>query len=190
MKILTGTLRGRSITLKPNAHLRPTADKVRKAVFDMLQGAIEGRNVLDLYSGTGALGLEALSQGAAKVTFVEIDKVQARRIGDNLAQLGVADRARVMPVDALRAIGELSAQGEYFDFIFLDPPYETGLAQKTLQLLASSRLVHETTLVLTESGRGEAMPRAAGALRLFKTKRYGDTQLSLFRVAEPDSVGP
>ena len=95
MKILTGALRGQRILFRPNPHLRPTADKARKAIFDMFQGAMEGKRVLDLFSGTGALGFEALSQGAAHVTFVEKNKVQCSEISANLERFHWTDQTDV-----------------------------------------------------------------------------------------------
>src|SRR5262245_31330081 len=127
MKILTGALRGRSILLRPNENMRPTTDLVRKAIFDTLQGAIEGKKVLDLFSGTGALGFEALSSGAREVLWVEQDGSQVRAIEKTLKSLEMEKSGKVIESDALSAVERLAARSEQFDLFFLDPPYHSGL---------------------------------------------------------------
>ena len=178
MKILTGRLRGRAFLLRPNPHLRPTADKARKAICDMLCGGMEGKNVLDLFSGTGALGMEALSNGAERVTFVEADKNQLRRIEENLKILGLFEKARLIAGDALEVIPRL---GEYYDFIFSDPPYEKGWTEKTLHALSTERVWHEDTLVVTECHKKEKPPDPAGIFKVVKTKIYGDSKIIFYQ---------
>ena len=151
MKILTGNLRGQPIEFKKSPYLRPTSDKARQAIFNMLQGQVEGKNVLDLFSGTGALGIEALSQGAEKVTFVEKDKTCCRRLKDNLSALGLGDRSRVLLLEAVKAIREFSKDNEYFDLIFLDPPYEKELVKSALEAIAASNIIHEGTMIICEA---------------------------------------
>ncbi len=182
MKILTGALRGKSISFKPNPHLRPTSDKVRKALFDMLQGAFEEKTVLDLFSGSGALGLEALSCGAGFVTFVEINKPQARRIKECLANLSLQDKSAVLCADTAETIKAFSKKSAYFDFVFLDPPYEKNLGLKTLETLGVSSVIHENTLVILECNKREALPVTFGRLHLVKSKAYGDTKILIYQI--------
>ncbi|MGH7198214.1 MAG: 16S rRNA (guanine(966)-N(2))-methyltransferase RsmD [Candidatus Omnitrophota bacterium] len=182
MKILTGTLRGKAISFRPNPKLRPTSDKVRKAIFDMLQGGLEDKNVLDLFSGTGAIGFEALSQGAARVTFVEMNKAQCDKIRENLIGLGLADRAQVVNLDAVAAVGSFSRRDDHFDFIFLDPPYEKSLAERALTEISRSSLLDAQGWVILECGRREALPEEAGALKKVKMKRYGDTTVLFYQM--------
>ena len=181
MKILTGRLRGRSIQFRPNPHLRPTSDRARKAVFDMLQGQIEGKYVLDLFSGTGAMGFEALSQGAARVVFVEIDKAQSKKIEDDLRRLGLEGEGRVIAYDALTAIRQLSKKDGRFDLIFLDPPYEKDLAQAALQALAGSALLSEGALAVLECRGKEEAVEHIGDLRAVKVRDHGDTRIVLYQ---------
>ncbi|MBI3253048.1 MAG: 16S rRNA (guanine(966)-N(2))-methyltransferase RsmD [Candidatus Omnitrophica bacterium] len=178
MKILTGQLRGRVIPIRPGAHLRPTADKARKAICDMLCGGMEGKNVLDLFSGTGALGMEALSNGAEKATFVEADKNALRRIGDNLKKLGLFERSRLIAGDVLKTIPHLE---DYYDFIFSDPPYERGWTEKTLAALSAARIWHEDTLVVAECHEKEKPPDRAGNFKIVKTKVYGDSKVIIYQ---------
>lgn len=182
MKILTGSLRGKRFSFKANPHLRPTADKVRKAIFDSLQGRLEGSRVLDLFSGTGALGFEALSLGAERVLFVEEDKRRSRSIEAALDSLDLTDRGRVMALDVLTAIQKLSQGGtEPFDIIFLDPPYQKGLAEKALNLLSRSDTLADNGFVILECGKREEFPQTLGNLNAVKTKLYGDTKIIFLR---------
>lgn len=185
MKILTGLLKGRSITFKASPELRPTADKIRKAIFDMLQGALEEKRVLDLFSGTGALGFEALSAGAASSVFVEKDRRQLKVIRDNAESLGLTDRCEFLSSDALRAIETFSRSADYFDFIFIDPPYDEGLALRALTVLERSACVHQETLLFAETRRREDLPKRIGSLARIKTREYGDTLISVYRKEVP-----
>lgn len=182
MKILTGVLRGRPILFKANPHLRPTADKVRKAIFDMLQGQLEGKNVLDLFSGTGALGIEALSGGAERATFVEMDRRQCGKIRENLAALELDERSFVINLDAVAAIESFSRQGEFFDLIFLDPPYEKEWGRRTLEALSSSKVLHEGTFIILECNKREEAQKQLGRLRCVKMKAYGDTKIAVYTI--------
>lgn len=181
MKILTGALRGQMLHYSKNPHLRPTADKVRKALMDMLAQRLEGARVLDLFAGTGALGFEALSGGAESAVFVEKVEAQAKKIEDNIRRLGLSGRSEIRPVEAAAAMSDLERAGKVFDIIFVDPPYAgtTGLA--TLQTLAGSSLVHENSLIVWESAAKGPAPEKVGRLRVLREKDYGDTRIIIFK---------
>ena len=181
MKILTGNLRGRAIAYTPNPHLRPTSDKARKAVFDMLQGQLENKNVLDLFSGTGALGFEALSQGASSVTFVEIDRSQAMAIKNNLSKLGMSQKSEVIIGNAIKTIEKLSRGQRSFDFIFMDPPYEMGIGEKAMAALAKSSILNKDTLIVLECRHSDSLPESRGKFMCVKDKLYGDTRIVIYR---------
>ena len=181
MKILTGLLRGQRIAFRPNPHLRPTSDKARKAIFDMFQGEMEGRRVLDLFSGTGALGLEALSQGAEHVTFVDNDKHQCREISANLERLGLSERATVRCEDAMEFLRRLGGFAQGQDFVFIDPPYDDGMATKSMESLAKMKLVPKDGFVLVECRKKEDLPDAFGELKLLRDKRYGQTKILIYK---------
>ena len=184
MKVLTGELRGRSLTFRPNAALRPTADRVRKAVMDALREGLAGKNVLDLFSGTGALGIEALSLGAANVVFVEQNSAQARQIAANLRELGVDDRANVLADDAETAARRLAGEGETFDFIFLDPPYGSGLGAKVLSDAPGPLFGAGCIAMLETSPKEKIDPKALLRWQPVQDKRYGDTRVQYFRFKE------
>lgn len=181
MKILTGTLRGRQIRFRANPYLRPTADKVRKALFDTLSGAIEGAKVLDLFSGTGALGLEALSGGAAEAVFVEADVRQAANINENLKALGLEKKAKVLCIDAIKAIEALHRQGEIFDLVFLDPPYSGGWEARSAKAVSKHPILSKNAWTVIESSfRDVAALATFGSLVKIKEKIYGDTRVVFY----------
>ena len=178
MRVVGGSARGRRLK-RPPAGVRPTADMVREAIFDALaaQGADLSR-VLDLYAGSGALGIEALSRGDGRCDFVEREAANAALIGENLAVAGLQDRGAVHRLAAERAPGRL--EGPY-SLILADPPYNDEAAPGIMEQIARSALVGpETTLVLEHSARREP-PAALGPLPLAWRRRYGDTQVSIYR---------
>lgn len=181
MKILTGALRGQMLHYTKNPHLRPTADKVRKALMDMLAQRLEGARVLDLFAGTGALGIEALSGGAESAVFVEKIDAQAKKIEDNIRRLGLSERSEIRPVEAAEALADLERAGKLFDIIFVDPPYAGTTGLTTLQTLAGSSLVHENSLIIWESAAKDPVPDKVGRLRVLKEKAYGDSRIIIFQ---------
>ena len=182
MKILSGALRGQTIHFKASGRLRPTSDKARKAIFDVIRQEVSGKKVLDLFSGTGALGIEALSCGAREVTFVEMHKPQAQNLKANLRALGLEGSASVVAAEALDIVKKFSAAGHSYDLILADPPYEKGLAQLTLEVLAASKLLHSKTWVIVECFKKESTADRIGRLEKIKTKLYGDTQVLFYKV--------
>jgi 16S rRNA (guanine966-N2)-methyltransferase len=183
VKILTGYLKGRTLLFEPSAHLRPTTDKVRKAVFDVLQGYTQGKRALDLYSGTGAMGFEALSQQASFVLFVEKDLTKIKRIESALKRWHLEDSAGVLCLDSLLAIERLKRSQDAFDLIFLDPPYEQDLGGETLRELAKADLLREGGLVFVETGRREDLPDKILNLIMVRDKKYGQSRLRIYRHA-------
>ena len=181
MKILTGSLRGKTIPFHANPNLRATSDKARKAIFDMLQGQLEGKNVLDLFSGTGALGLEALSGGVERVVFVEKEADHCDRLKGFLNELGLTDRISVVQMGALEAIRSFSKNREYFDIIFMDPPYDEVWGLKVLEAIAASKIFNNETLIFLECRKKTQMPKAVNKLVVIKSKIYGDTKILIYR---------
>ncbi|MGH8441592.1 MAG: 16S rRNA (guanine(966)-N(2))-methyltransferase RsmD [Nevskiaceae bacterium] len=154
LRIIGGEFRSRIVEFAPDAPVRPTPDRVRQTLFDWLTPVIEGARCLDLFAGSGALGLEALSRGAAHVTFVESGARQAAAIRAALATLGIADRATVVAGDALAFLGRAPQKG--FEIAFLDPPFDAGLLAPALAALPR---------VLSADARVYAEWHQAGALR-------------------------
>lgn len=178
MRVVGGSARGRRLK-RPPAGVRPTSDLVREAIFDVLEahGADLSR-VLDLYAGSGGLGIEALSRGAGHCDFVERDAAAAGVIRENLATAGLAGRSQVYRLAAERAPERLARR---YSLVLADPPYNDEAAPGTIERIARSNIVGPaTTFVLEHSARREPL-QALGRLLLAWSRRYGDTQVSIYR---------
>jgi len=181
MRIISGEAGGRRLRAPRGDATRPTADRVRQALFDVL-GDATGRDVLDLFAGTGALGLEALSRGARGAVFVEQAPGAVRTLRANVAALGWDARTRVLRLDARRALRLLEREGARFDWIFLDPPYASPLGAAVLGDLGSGALVSAGGLVVCEHDRRRPPADACGALVLADRRRWGQTEVSFYAV--------
>jgi 16S rRNA (guanine966-N2)-methyltransferase len=178
LRIIAGSLKGR--TLAPvKGRIRPTAAKVREAVFNILGPAVLEARVLDLFAGTGALGIEALSRGALEAVLVEDDPTALKVLRRNLETLGLTDRSEVLPVTVFSALKKLAARGSQFGLAFLDPPYG-GEAAAALAALAGPGLLLPQAVVVAEHGRRETLPESCGTLKLQEVRRYGDTQVAFY----------
>ncbi|MCR4337455.1 MAG: 16S rRNA (guanine(966)-N(2))-methyltransferase RsmD, partial [Candidatus Omnitrophica bacterium] len=184
MKILLGKLRGRNFYMP--AEIRPTQNMVRKAIFDILGHDLSGIHFLDLFAGSGAVGLEALSLGAEKVTFVEKTPLCLKVIEENLRLLGVLNapdfqgKFEVISGDGLASIKEFARQERRFDVIFIDPPYQRGLGKKALKTLGAHVIVGPNCTVLIEHSLEDSLPEAEGQIQRIKERRYGNSSLSIY----------
>ncbi len=189
MRVISGTSKGRKLATPKSLSLRPTSDRVKESIFNILREDIEGREVLDLFAGTGNLGIEALSRGAKKAIFVERGRHALRLIRRNLTQFGLEERSELLPTDANRAIGILSRRGECFDLILMDPPYEKGLIGKTLDRLNSHHIYHKDSILVIEHDRREPLPRVIKGWNLVRQRQMGDTVTSFLTPQEkPGSI--
>lgn len=177
MRVITGTARGRKLGELKGSDTRPTTDKVKEAMFNIIQFDIEGRRALDLFAGTGQLGIEALSRGAAHCTFVDVRREAAKLVADNLALCGFTGVSKVVLGDFT---GVLPRLGEKFDLIFLDPPYQTGKLEKALELIAAVDIVTENGIMVCESPAEAALPALEGPYEKGREYRYGKIKLTLY----------
>lgn len=181
MRIIAGRFRGRALTPlgkgDAGAHLRPTSDRVRESLFSILEhrGVIEGARVLDLFAGTGALGLEALSRGAEEVCFVENGRVGGRLLARNIALLDAGGETRIVRRDATRPGPCETAP---FDLVFLDPPYGQGLGDKALLAADSGGWIAPGACIVWEENAPQAAPPG---FAMVETRRFGDTHVTLLR---------
>ena len=184
MRVIAGSARGRTLASPPKPRasgrpgVRPTSDLIRGAIFDMLDAmGTDYSRVLDLYAGTGALGIEALSRGDGAADFVEADGPTASIIAENLKRTGFEARGRVHRLTADRAIARLSGP---YTLVLADPPYydEGGLA--SVAAVAASALVDETTVLVLEHFKKNAAPDAMGPLRMHKSRAHGDTAVAIY----------
>lgn len=182
MRVTGGSLRSRRVHAPRGRAVRPTPGRVREALFAILGARVAGARVLDLFAGTGAVGIEALSRGAGAATFVEAHRPTAARIEAAVRELGVADRAEIVTLPAERAVRIL--RGRY-DLVFADPPYAQGFPADLFAQLAEGGTVDgEAMLVYEHPGRAGA-PESA-PFRVTRTERYGDVALSFMRLDVQD----
>jgi 16S rRNA (guanine966-N2)-methyltransferase len=177
MRIIAGELKGRRLASPDWPGLRPTSDKLRETLFNVLGPAVAGARVLDGFAGTGAVGIEALSRGAAHVTFLDRDRRATDLIQANLLHCGVKERYAIIRVDFAGGAGRLS--GDRFDIIFLDPPY--GAGEMAAALAAAAGIASSETRVIIEHARRDEPPAEAGQLRLTRRLPSGDSGLAFYR---------
>jgi 16S rRNA (guanine966-N2)-methyltransferase len=182
MRVIAGTYRGRRLVAVPGDTTRPTADRVREALFSRLQSRyrLHGIQVLDLFAGTGALGIEAMSRGAGALVSVENSRSAAKVLIENLRTLGLQGRAELIVRDVEDAIGDLEFAGRAFEGVFLDPPYGRGLALRCLEVLATSGLLALGAWISVETSGDEDLPATVGTLLRVREDVYGDTRLTLY----------
>ena len=173
--ITAGTFKNKSLAVPNGDSVRPTSDRARQALFNRLEHSfsdtgfkLRGARVVDLFAGTGALGLEALSRGASHVTFVEHDRTSLAVLKRNIATLGVDDKSAVLTMDATA----LPAASQPYDLALLDPPYEQGLAEPALAALAGKQWLTKRAVVAVETASGETITAPAG-LTIEDTRSYG-----------------
>ena len=186
MRVIAGTYRSRILKSLKGMALRPTSDRLRETLFNVLGPNVAGSRFIDLFAGTGAVGIEALSRGAAEVVFVEKHAPAAALIRRNLESLEVRKGATVLASDALRGLQTLvsrpKGRAQRYDYIFLDPPYSAAKEYaRVLEFLGSAELLAPAGFVVAEHRRSFDLPQEAGALCCFRVLRQGDAALSFYR---------
>jgi 16S rRNA (guanine966-N2)-methyltransferase len=182
LRIIAGRFRGRSIKTFEGKTVRPSGGLVRGVIFNVLAGQLEGRRVLDLYAGSGALGLEALSRGASEAVFVESNRLVADVLKENLSALQILPRSRIVQQDCLEF---LSSPGQQFGLILADPPYRHNVSSKIVTLVCENELLEEGGILVLQHHPKEEMALDSAGLGLWKSKRHGKTQLD-FLIAKED----
>lgn len=181
MRIISGERRGKKLITLDGLDVRPTSERVKESVFNILQFSVEGRVFLDLFSGSGQMGLEALSRGAKRAVFVDSSKASLKVIRQNIASCGFADRAEVREGSFDSYLRRCTTR---FDLAFLDPPYQAGLYERALQLTEPH--MNPGGTILCEHPTGLAMPQQVGSFSVCKTYRYGNITLTLYRRGEQE----
>lgn len=159
---------------------RPTSERLRQALFNLIGDRIREAWLLDLFAGTGAVGLEALSRGAARVTFVERDRQAVASLRRNLGALGLEGRAEVRVEDALAALQRLAEAGQGFDYVFLDPPYAEDLALPCIETLARGTILRQNGVLVVQAFHKTPLPEQVGLLRRMGSRRYGENCLTFY----------
>lgn len=186
MRVIAGQFRSRPLQSMPGLELRPTSDRLRETLFDVLAAARDLADTvwLDLFAGTGAVGIEALSRGARQVYFVESAKKHARLLRDNLAALGIANGYEVQEREVGKALPLLDTTGVVCNFCFLDPPYQRrGAYEQTLSYLSQSRLLQPSSIVIAEHEKKFDPGERFGAVLRYRRLDQGDASLSFYKLA-------
>lgn len=181
MRIIAGEAKGRRLESVKGMGTRPTSDKVKGAMFNIIQNRIEGSLVLDLFAGTGNLGLEAISRGSRKAVFVEKDRKVISVLNKNRKALGYIDKTEVIARDVLKALTGLSKRDILFDIIFIDPPYHKGYNELVLDAVDRAEILQRDGIIIIEHDKNVLPAERVGSLVRFDLRIYGGTGISFYR---------
>ena len=187
MRVIAGSAKGRRLRSVQGMDTRPTTDRVKEALFSILNGRVNDAQFLDLYAGNGGIGIEALSRGAAKAIFIDKSPLCTQMIRTNLSIVNFFDRSEVYTNDVLRALSILGKRKLVFDIIFLDPPYHQDLIGKTLRLISEYELLASGGIVVVEHSKKEEITPEVLKLVRVRSEQYGDTVLGFYRHKEDSS---
>ena len=180
MRVISGLFKGRKLEPIKIRGIRPTSDRVKEALFSILSNDIEGSIFLDLFAGSGSIGIEAYSRGASKVIFVDSNVESFKVLQQNLNKLSLKEDIELHNADYKMAIKKLGLRGEKFDIIFIDPPYGENLSIDAINEINKNDIIDENGLIVVEHSVKEPMPKSINIYELHKRKVYGNTQLSFY----------
>ena len=183
MRVISGTARGTGLFSPQGTETRPTSDFVKESLFNIIQADLGGASFLDLFAGSGAIGIEALSRGASSATFVDISQKSISLIKRNLAKTRLEQRASIIKSDTGAAIKKIAGGGQKFNIIFLDPPYFEGLVEKILTLIVAENILAKDGYIILEMSKTEAVPNLDG-LEISREREYSGARLVFY--ALPD----
>lgn len=179
--MVAGSAKGHKLRTLSDNSTRPTSDRVKEALFSIIANYIPDANVIDLYAGTGSLGIEALSRGAKKVFFVDKSKECYELIKENLEHTKLADKAEIIASSVQEIIPRIARQMSKFDIIFMDPPYRKDLIKETLAILSNDDIMNENCIIIAEHDKSDEVPSDVGRIKLIRTQKYKDTILSIYK---------
>ena len=180
MRVISGTARGIALKTPSGEKTRPTADRVKEALFSIIQFDLQATKILDLFGGTGQLGIEALSRGAKSVVFVDAGYEACSLIRENLKKTGFLDQAKVLQSDYMKFLGSTN---EKFDIILLDPPYAEVFLENALKMITEIDILQSGGIIVTERPLGKELPYDFSGYSRSKDYKYGNTLLTLYRKA-------
>jgi 16S rRNA (guanine966-N2)-methyltransferase len=180
LRVIAGEYRGRRLDRIEGMDIRPTSDKVKGSLFNILGDSVIDSAFLDLFGGTGGIGIEALSRGAEHVVFIDTDIKSIKVLKGNLEHLNIIDNVEVLNTDYSTGISKLYNNNKKFDIIFIDPPYSVGLAQNALVEIDKHPILAQSGLIIVEHGSKDEMPSSQGKLYMYRSKQYGNTTLSFY----------
>lgn len=180
MRIITGIAKGRRIKAPEGLNTRPTSDRVKESMFNILSNRYSFENVLDLFAGSGNLGLEAISRGAKKCVFIEQNKEAYNTLVENIKSLKFENNSEYYRQDAFVALEILSKRGEKFDLIFLDPPYGKGLVEQSIKLIDSKGLLRDGGVIVSEQDVNDVLPENINEIKRIRLEKYGRTTVAFW----------
>lgn len=186
MRIIAGKAKGIHLQMVPGKHVRPTTDRVKESLFQLIGPFFDGGNVLDLFAGSGSLGIEALSRGCDQAIFVDRVRASVQTIQKNLFKAGMSHQAQVLQKDAFAACRWLAKQQRQFSLIFLDPPYRFPHWQRLINLLEKGRLLHQEGFCIIETASDEPAIETS-CLYMDRQKSYGNTKLTIYRLRRQEA---
>jgi 16S rRNA (guanine966-N2)-methyltransferase len=187
LRVIAGSAKGRRLLSPQGSRIRPTSDRVKEAVFSIITaaaGTFPACSVLDIFAGTGNLGIEALSRGAERAVFIDNHRDSVALVKKNLQLTGFLDRGTVIFRDAIAALKTLEDAGNKFGLVFIDPPYYKDLQEKVLKFLSASHLLDNESLVFVEHSSKESIAKNFGPLQEFDERIYGDTAVSFYTLSD------
>lgn len=180
MRVIAGSFRGRKLETIDDRTVRPTSDRVKESLFNIISGHILDSQFLDLFAGSGAIGIEALSRGSTNVFFIDINNDSLKTLRKNISTLHIEDKIEIYNADYKTAIEKFKFKNIKFNIIFIDPPYSKGIAQDALALVEEASVLLQNGIIAIEHDEKDAMPQNQGKLFLLKQKKYGSTKLSFY----------
>ena len=184
MRVISGKYRGMNLSGPEGSDTRPTSDRVKEALFDILMWDVDGSRFLDLFAGTGGIGIEALSRNAEEVVFVDFDGSALKILKSNLAKIDEKEIYDILHNDAFRAVDTLSSRGKIFDIIFLDPPYAMEETLELIENIFDREIIANYGKMVVEHDKRKEMPENIRGLIKLKQKKYGNTMLSIYGMEE------
>lgn len=186
MRIVAGTAKGTRLKMVPGNHVRPTSDRVKESLFSILGPFFTGGWVLDLFAGTGSLGLEALSRGMERGFFIDQSRTSCKTIRDNVNLCKMQDQVEVYCQNARVALNRLAQRKLKFDLVFLDPPYDQPLLIPSIEQIAKSKLLADEGLIVAEHQSRRELPEVIETLTAYRRLNYGETAITLYRQQKED----
>jgi 16S rRNA (guanine966-N2)-methyltransferase len=181
VRVIGGALRGKRLYPLKGLTIRPTTDYLRESIFNILAGGVEDAVVLDLFAGSGSLGIEALSRGAATAVFVDNNSQAIKVLTRNICACNLEGQSAILKRDILRGLSFLRSIGHLFDLVFIDPPYNKGFVERTVELLHRARSTSERACIVIEHSRREVLPEKMARLILTDRRHYGKALVSFYR---------
>lgn len=186
LRVISGSAKGHGLKTVKGDTTRPTSDKVKGAVFNIIAAYIEESTVLDMFAGTGSLGIEALSRGAASAVFFDRSPQCCKIIKENLEHTKLTEKASVFNMDFTAGINKMYHDGRKFDIIIMDPPYNKNFIQEALNLIAKNDIIVDDGIIIAEHSVLDKLPESCGRLKAIDTRKYGDTMITIYKEGNND----